>query len=149
MLIRITRLRDDVALPCYATDGSAAFDLAPAETVAVPAQQTVLAPTGLVIQTPLGYALIIAPRSSLFRKKGLRLGNTVGIIDQDFCGPQDELFISLWNPTDETVTVEKGERIAQGMFVAIARADWDEGPATARSRGGLGSTGGYTGDGSR
>lgn len=143
MLIHITRLREDIQLPSYATHGSVAFDLAPAESVLVHAHDSILAPTGLIIRTPPGYALVIAPRSSLFRAKGLRLGNTVGIIDQDFCGPEDELCLFLWNPTDHEVTVQKGERIAQGMFVAILRADWEEAPAHTQSRGGWGSTGGY------
>ncbi len=143
MKVRITRLRADITLPTYATDGSVAFDLAPAEMVVIPAGKIVMAPTGLVIQTPPGYALVIAPRSSLFRTKGLRLGNTIGIIDQDFCGPEDELFICLWNSTLQDVTVQQGERLAQGLFVAITQAHWDEGQALPRSRGGWGSTGGY------
>ena len=143
MRLRITRLREDVLLPTYATTGSVAFDLAPADDVTVPAQSVASVGTGLVIATPLGHALLLFPRSSLFKKKGLRLMNTVGVIDQDFCGPEDELFLAFWNPTDADVTVMRAERVAQAMIVPIMRAEWDEGEATHPSRGGGGSTGGY------
>lgn len=143
MQVRITRVREGVELPVYKTDGSVAFDLAAGTSVTVPPKGTVFLPTGLVIGTPPGYALLIAPRSSLFKNKGLRIGNTIGVIDQDYCGPEDELLIYLWNPGETAVTVEKGERVAQGFFAATGRAEWDEGPAHPVSRGGWGSTGGY------
>ncbi len=143
MRVRITRVRDDVELPAYKTEGSVAFDLAAADAVVVPAKGSVFVSTGLVIATPHGYAFVIAPRSSLFKKKGLRIGNTIGIVDQDFCGPDDDIKIFLWNPGDQDVAVDKGERLAQGLFLAVAKAEWDEGPAHPVSRGGWGSTGGY------
>lgn len=142
MTVRITRLHNDVTLPTYQTPGSVAFDLAPCETISVGPRETGYARTGLVIATPPGHALLLAPRSSLYKKKGLRLGNTIGIIDQDYCGPEDELMIALWNPGDTSVTVEKGERVAQGLFLRVDRAAWDEQPiTTSSSRGGWGSTG--------
>lgn len=142
--VRITRLKDGVELPTYATAGSVAFDIAVAEDGVVPAKGTAMIPTGLTIATPPGYALLIAPRSSLFRKTGLRIGNTIGVIDQDFCGPEDELMLYLWNPSNEDVHVKRGDRLAQGLFVAIARAAWNEAPAEGSSRGGWGQSGGYT-----
>ena len=141
MKIRITKVRADVELPVYKTEGSVAFDLATAEALTVPAHGTMIAPTGLIIATPPGHALLLAGRSSLFKNKGLRIGNQLGVIDQDYCGPEDELLIFLWNPTDKDVTVEKGERLAQGFLVQISKAEWDEGPADTKSRGGWGSTG--------
>ena len=143
MKIRITRLREDVSLPAYATAGSAAFDLAAAEAATVPAHGSYFVPTGLVIATPPGHVLLIAPRSSLFKKKGLRLGNNLGVVDEDYCGPEDEIKIFLWNPGETDVAIDKGERLAQGFFVAVTKSEWDEGPAADRSRGGWGSTGGY------
>jgi dUTP pyrophosphatase len=141
MLVRITRLREDIPLPAYKTDGSVAFDLAPCEKILIPSKANVFAKTGLIIATPPGYALLIAPRSSLFKNKGLRIGNTIGIVDQDFCGPKDELLLSFWNPGEHSAIVEKDERVAQGMFVKIDRAEWQEGAAEGPSRGGWGSTG--------
>lgn len=145
MRVRITRLREDVTLPSYATNGAVAFDLASAESLVVHPREGALVPTGLVIATPPGFALILTARSSLYRKKGLMLANGVGTIDQDFCGPEDELKISVWNATDKDATVEKGERLAQGIFMKIDKAEWDEGPAQGLTRGGFSSTGGYAG----
>lgn len=143
--VRITRVRDTVPLPSYATPGSVAFDLCCAVDTIVPAKGIATVPTGLIIATPPGYALILAPRSSLFRKTGLRLGNTVGIIDQDFCGPDDELELSFWNPSEQPILLKAGDRMVQGLLVNIARAEWNEGPATSStSRGGWGNSGGYT-----
>lgn len=144
MQIRITRVHDHTQLPTYATAGSVAFDIASAVDIVIPAKNMQYVPTGLIIATPPGYAFLIAARSSLFRKKNLMLANNVGVIDQDFCGPQDEVQLALWNPTDTDITLIKNERLAQGLFVKIERAEWNEGPAEGPSRGGLGSSGGYT-----
>jgi dUTP pyrophosphatase len=143
MRVRITRLREDVPLPSYATEGSVAFDLTSTENLTIPAKGGALVPTGLIVATPPGFALILTARSSLYRKKGLMLANGVGTIDQDFCGPEDELKVSIWNATDKDVSVEKGERLAQGLFMKIDKAEWEEGPAQGLTRGGIGSTGGY------
>jgi dUTP pyrophosphatase len=144
MLVPITRLRKDIPLPTYATDGSVAFDLALADDVTVPAHGTAFGHTGLIVATPPGYVFFIAPRSSTFKKKGLRLGNGVGLIDQDFCGPEDETLLFLWNPGDNEVILQKGERIAQGMFLPITRAEWQEGEVISEnSRGKFGHSGGY------
>ena len=143
MNARITRIREGVELPEYKTAEAAAFDIAVCEGAVIEPGKTAFLPTGLIIQAPEGHMLMIAPRSSTFKKKGLRLGNTMGIIDRDFCGPEDELLIYLWNPGTESVTVEAGERIAQGMFIPVTHVTWDEGGPAGPSRGGWGSTGGY------
>lgn len=141
MQIRITRTHPDVELPTYQTAGSVAFDIAAIEDATISPKSAAKIPTGLIIATPEGFALLVAARSSLFWKKGLILTNGVGIVDQDFCGPTDEIKLSLWNPTDAPVIITKGERLCQGLFVPIERAEWLEGPAEGPSRGGFGSTG--------
>jgi dUTP pyrophosphatase len=84
----------------------------------------------------------MAARSSLSFKKGLKQANGIGVIDSDFCGPNDEISIAVHNFTNEPVTVERGERIAQGLFVKVEQAVWNEvAEMTAASRGGFGSTG--------
>lgn len=141
--VKISRIRPEVALPVYGSDGAVAFDLASAEDLTIAPKSIALIPTGLIIATPAGYALLLAPRSSLFKKKGLRLGNTVGVIDQDYCGPNDEILIQAWNPGDIPVAVIKGERLVQGFFVPVPRVAWQEFTPSERSRGGFGSTNGY------
>ena len=141
--VGIARVRENAPLPTYVTEGSVAFDIATIEAVTIAPESIALLPTGLTIATPEGYALLFAPRSSLFKKKGLRLGNTIGVIDQDFRGPTDELQIQVWNPGKETVTLEIGERIVQGFFVPIIKAQWEEFTPSGTSRSGFGSSGGY------
>jgi dUTP pyrophosphatase len=141
MQIKITRLRDDVEIPKYQTDGAAAFDLASANEVIVPPKTLKLVPTGLVIGTPPGYVLILASRSSLFKKKGLVLANGIGVIDSDYAGPEDQIFLAVYNQLDTEVKIEAGERIAQGMIVPVVRAEFEEGETDQKSRGGFGSTG--------
>ena len=142
MLVSIKRLDKSLPLPQYHTTGSAAFDLsAKIETVILP-KQLARIPSGLIIGTPHGYVLTLAARSSLAAKKGLMLANGIGTIDSDYCGPEDEILISVYNFTDQTVTVEKGERIAQGMFLKVEQGEWREvDEITEKSRGGFGSTG--------
>ncbi len=143
MKINIHRKDPDVALPQYQTPGAVAFDLTANETVTIEPWAIALVATGLVIATPPGHMLMLAARSSLPVKKGLMVANGVGIIDQDYCGPNDELKIQLLNITKASITIEKGERIAQGMFVKIERGQWEEGLTTDANRGGFGGTGGY------
>lgn len=65
----------------------------------------------------------------------------IGIIDRDYCGPEDELKVQMMNFTDETVTVKRGEKIAQGVFVRADVFAWEEvDEMKSESRGGFGST---------
>jgi len=141
MQIKVTRLRDDVEIPKYQTDGAAAFDLASADEITVPPKSLKLVPTGLVIGTPPGHVLILASRSSLFKKKGLVLANGIGVVDSDYTGPEDQIFLAVFNQMDIEVNIEAGERIAQGMIMPVVRAEFFEGEANGESRGGFGSTG--------
>jgi len=145
MIIDIKRIDPSLPLPRHETPGSVAFDLFARESATIAPGEIGLVPANVIVCTPPGYLLLLAARSSLPRKKGLMLANSVGIIDQDYCGPEDELKIQLWNFTKHPATVERGERIGQGMFVRIERAEWNEVETiTGPSRGGIGSTGGYT-----
>ena len=141
MQIKITRLNPSVALPEYQTQGSAAFDLAAAEQTIIPAGQSGLVPTGLIIATPENHVLVLAARSSLFKKKGLMLANGIGVIDSDYRGPDDQIYIACFNPGTRPVTVEPGERIAPGLILPCLRADFIESQPEGSNRGGFGSTG--------
>ena len=139
--VRITRLRDDVPLPEYQTAGAAGFDIAAAEDVAIEPGQVKLVPTGLVIEVPPGMFLGVFARSSTPLKRGLMVSNGVGVVDSDYCGPSDEVKIQVVNFTRELVTVKAGDRIAQGIFLAVPRVIWQESDlAKSDSRGGFGST---------
>ena len=141
--IRISRLDPSVALPQYQTPGAAGFDLAASADVIVAPGTIALIPTGLVIQVPSGHFLGIFARSSTPLKKGLMVANGVGVVDEDYCGPADEVKIQVLNFTAEPVQVRRGDRIAQGLIIAVARAEWQEESGDLRpgSRGGFGATG--------
>jgi dUTP pyrophosphatase len=142
--VRIRRLRASVRLPEYQTSGAAGFDLAASEDVVVAPHAIALVPTGLVIAVPDGYFLGVFSRSSTPLRRGLIVSNGVGVIDSDYCGATDEIKIQVLNVTGDPVTVKTGDRIAQGLFIPVARAVWNESNEDLRagSRGGFGATGG-------
>jgi dUTP pyrophosphatase len=139
--VNIKQVDTTLPLPTYATEGSVGFDLICREDVKVGPRELGLVPGNVIVGTPPGYMLLLTMRSSTARRKGLLMPNGVGIIDQDYCGEGDELLISVYNFRDEPVTVVRGERIAQGIFVPIARVAWTEMTDVGQGRGGLGSTG--------
>jgi dUTP pyrophosphatase len=142
MLLKIKRLDDSVRLPLRNSLKAAAFDLASAADVAIAPHGIALIGTGLVISVPDGYFLGIFARSSLPLKRGLIVANGVGVIDADYCGPDDEIKIQVLNVTDTMVTVFKGERIAQGIVLPCPQIEWEEvTEVSAPTRGGFGSTG--------
>lgn len=143
MQVPIIKIRPGAQTPEYHSSGAAAFDLASAENLVVKPGQLAKVPTGLVIQTPPGHFMLIAARSSLAVKKGLMLGNGVGVLDSDYTGPEDEVLILVYNFTQADVEIKAGERLAQGIFFPIDHAEFIEGEHKDTSRGGFGHSGGY------
>lgn len=141
MRAKIKRFDKELPLPAHMSGGAAAFDMAARESVKILPKDVGYVPLNIAVEPPSGYFLLVAARSST-HKKGLLLANGVGIGDPDFCGDEDEYRAAYYNFTDAPVVVERGERIAQGMFVSFARADWHEVEKMGRdTRGGFGSTG--------
>ena len=138
------RLGHEFPLPHYATDGSAGMDMRAMldEPVELAPGESKLIPTGLAIHiADPSLASVLLPRSGLGHKKGIVLGNLVGLIDSDY---QGQIFVSCWNRGQETFTVEVGERIAQMVFVPVVQAEFDvvsEFDASQRGEGGFGHTG--------
>lgn len=142
MKIKVKRIDKSLEMPEFKTKGSVGFDLVAREDTAIPAGEVKLIPLNLVVKTPEGYGLFLLPRSSTPLKKGLLIPNGVGIIDQDYCGNDDELKLQALNFTKEDVKVERGERIAQAIFVKIEKPEFTEVENMEdSSRGGFGSTG--------
>lgn len=139
--VTIKRIDTELPLPIYATPGSVAFDLVCRKETQIEPRGLGRIPSNIIVCTPPGYMLLVSMRSSTARRKGLLIPNGVGIIDQDYCGEGDEILLSVYNFRDELVTVQRGEHIAQGMFVPIARVEWNEVDEVGEGRGGFGSTG--------
>lgn len=141
MKIKIKRIDKSIPLPVYHTEGSVGFDIACREDTLVKPREIKLIPGNIIIETPKGHMLLIAMRSSTPKKYGLIKPHGIGIIDNDYCGENDEIKIQVYNYTDQNTTVKKGERIAQGVFVKIEKFSWEETDTMGNSRGGFGSTG--------
>lgn len=139
--IKIKRIDKDLPLPVYETAGSVGFDLLAREDTVIQPGQIELVPANLVIEVPEGYMLALVSRSSTPRKKGLSKPHSIGVIDQDYCGENDELKIQVYNFTKEPTTVYRGDKIAQGIFVRVDKFEWNEVETMGNSdRGGFGST---------
>ena len=141
------RLGSEFPMPAHATDGSAGMDLCACldQSIRLSPGETVLIPSGfaLHIMDP-DLAAVILPRSGLGHKKGIVLGNLVGLIDSDY---QGQVFISCWNRSSEEVTIVPGDRIAQLVFVPVVRAEFElveDFEESARGVGGFGHTGAST-----
>ncbi len=138
------RVGDSIALPSYATPGSAGLDLRVCidEPLQIAPQETVLLPTGLAIYiADSSLAAVILPRSGLGHKHGLVLGNLVGLIDSDY---QGELKLSCWNRSQEHFTVNPGDRMAQLVFLPVVKATFvvvDAFTESSRGESGFGSSG--------
>jgi len=139
--VTIKRIDTSLPLPTYATAGSVGFDLVCREETEVAPRKLGYIPGNVIVQTPPGYMLLLTMRSSTPRRKGLLIPHGVGIIDQDYCGDGDELMVQVYNFRDEAITVQRGERIAQGLFVPVLQVVWNEVESVGKGRGGFGSTG--------
>lgn len=130
-------------LPAYATSASAGMDLRAsiASPVVLKPLERALIPTGLFIELPAGYEAQIRPRSGLAFKNGITLLNAPGTIDADYRG---EIKVLLVNLSNDSFTVENGERIAQMIIARHEKAEWvlvDNLEITERGAGGFGHTG--------
>jgi dUTP pyrophosphatase len=136
---------DTIPLASYATAGAAAIDLRACikEEISIQPGETVLVGSGIAvnIKDPNIVGLIV-PRSGLGIKKGIILGNTIGVIDSDY---QGEIKIGLFNRSQKKYTVKPAERICQMLFMPVLRATLklvrEFSNATYRGNGGFGHTG--------
>ena len=141
--IRILPHGDGLALPEYATAGSAGCDLRAAirEARTLAPGERALIETGIALAIPEGFEGQVRMRSGLARDFGLAALNAPGTIDSDYRG---EIKVIVANLGSESVTIERGQRIAQLVIAPVVRARFaqaDELPASARETGGFGSTG--------
>jgi dUTP pyrophosphatase len=129
--------------PEYRSERAAGMDFFASETITIAPRECALVKTGVVMRLPAGFYLEISARSSTFRKKRLILTNGIGIIDEDYCGLDDEIIFSYLNMGNEPVTIHQGEAIGQGLVKHRLRAELRPFTPDRPSRGGFGSTGGY------
>lgn len=141
--VNIKKLNEKAIVPTYGSEYAAGADLyacLEAEVTIAP-HTTVLIPTGITMELPIGYAGLIYARSGLATKKGLAPANKVGVVDCDYRG---EVKVALHNHGEAAQTVACGERIAQLVIAPYLTAQFieqEELSETGRGAGGFGSTG--------
>ena len=131
-----------INLPKRATKHSAGYDIESAETITINPGEIKKVPTGLKVAMEYDEALFVYPRSSLGIKKQLITSNAVGVVDADYYNNEDNeghLMVPILNFGKEAVTIQKGERIAQGIFQKFFTTDDDQ--ANGDRKGGFGSSG--------
>lgn len=141
--VNIKKLDKRATVPSYGSEYAAGADLYACVDgeIEIKPHATVVVPTGIAIELPLGYAGLIYARSGLATKKGLAPANKVGVVDCDYRG---EVKVALHNHSEEVQTVLAGERIAQLVITPYLTARFIESDSlseTVRGAGGFGSTG--------
>ncbi len=140
-VIQIKKLREDAIIPSYRHEGDAGFDLHVVENVTVPAGGVKILPTGLALALPDGFEMQVRLRSGAALQTPLILPNAPATIDAGYRG---EIGIIVRNVGQEDFTVQKGDRIAQGVLARVSKAAFAETtqlPDSSRGDGGYGSTG--------
>ena len=131
----------DIPLPVRATAGSAGYDFVCPAAVTLAPGESVVVPTGVRAFMEPGWVLLIFPRSGLGFKHHLHLANTTGVIDSDYVNAANggHIMVKIVNGSDHAVTIGRGERFCQGVFVPYGLAE--ESAEPGERSGGLGSTG--------
>lgn len=143
MNINIKKLNPNAIIPTRGSEYAAGYDLYACSEIAIDIapHSTVKVGTGLAIEIPHGYFGAIFARSGLATKRGLRPANCVGVCDEDYRG---EYIVALHNDTDEFMSIEPHERIAQLIVMPYLSVEFNEVSElsdTERGSGGFGSTG--------
>ena len=143
MIINIKKLNPNAIIPTRGSEYAAGYDLYACSEIAIDIapHSTVKVGTGLAIEIPHGYFGAIFARSGLATKRGLRPANCVGACDEDYRG---EYIVALHNDTDEFMSIEPHERIAQLIvmpYLSVEFNEVNELSDTERGSGGFGSTG--------
>lgn len=142
--VKITKLNPEAIIPQYAHPTDAGADICAIEEIAIEVGETKAIPTGLAVAIPSGYMIQVYPRSGLSAKTGLRIANSIGIIDTDYRG---ELKVLITNTGSTKYVIDKGMKIAQLIIAAVPMIKWEEVNSveelgkTERGAGGFGSTG--------
>ena len=141
--IPIEICREGAKLPAYATDGSGAMDIYSPEEYVIGPGESIMIPIGIKVDIPIGYGLLIQPRSGLSRKSKIRIPNTPGLIDSDYHEEIGVIIENIDSPVKDvqlelgdngeiidgtlhgsSFTIGKGERFAQMRLVEVPLVNW-------------------------
>ena len=147
----INKLYDNIVLPKRATKHSAGYDFFVSGDVLIPMEQSGVIPSGVRWvcdnEEDKNKVLQIYPRSGIGFRTGMRLMNTVGIIDADYYNADNEghILINIYNPMNlhstptGNIQIKSGEAIVQGVITKFYTCD-DEEEVTKERKSGIGST---------
>jgi len=139
--VEVKLLTKTAHLPKYESEEAIGFDIAADEEYILEGKTNGMVSTGLSFAVPTGYEIQIRPRSGMSAKTKLRISNSPGTVDPDYRG---EVKILVDNIGKETITINKGDRIAQGVLSEKPKAEFkvvDKLNETERGENGIGSTG--------
>ena len=138
--IKVKKIHPDAIIPIYAHDGDSGMDLYTIEGIKLNSLQRAVLRTGLSFEIPEGHEIQIRSKSGLSLKKGIVVINSPGTIDSTYRG---EILIAIFNTSNETCYIEKGDKIAQIVLQKVEKIKFEESEAfsiTTRGYGGFGST---------
>lgn len=144
MPIQFSKSNDAAVSPQYAYPTDSGFDLYSTEELTIEPFGRILVPTGLHFDIPDGYEIQVRSKSGLALKQGLMVLNSPGTVDQGYTG---EIKVILFNTTKDSVKIEKGQKVAQGVICPVVCGKWvnlvkvDNVEDKDRSDNGFGSTG--------
>lgn len=116
MEIKIKRFNKKIPLPKYEKD-AAGFDFFCRTNVSIKPKEIKALPANIAFVIPKGYVLFILPRSSTPTRKGLVMPHSVGVLDPFYCGDDNEAKLIFQNITNKTVSIKKGDKLAQGILI--------------------------------
>lgn len=135
----------NINLPRTQSGEAAAVDLQGTEDFLLMPGERYVVDTGIIARAPRNHCLLVMSRSGLAAKHGVFVLNAPGLIDRDYCGPNDTIKVILQNSGKAPVPFKAGDRVAQLKLDPFASIEWaeEEDPnfAGVINRGGLGSTG--------
>ena len=141
MDIKIKYFVEDIEKLRYIDGKSDWIDLRAAETIDMKAGEFKLIPLGIAMQLPDGYEAHVVPRSSTFKNYGIIQTNSMGIIDNSYCGDNDQWFFPAFALRDTVINVNDRicqfrimENQPQLQFITVEKLENED-------RGGHGSTG--------
>lgn len=141
VVLKIKKLHQEAIIPEYQSKGAAGFDFCALESCVIKAGKYFAVSTGIALEIQEGFEVQVRPRSGLALKNGISVLNTPGTIDNDYRG---EIKVLLVNHSDNDFSVQKGDRIAQGVLNKVYKASFQEVSTlsqTQRAERGFGSSG--------
>lgn len=133
MKIKAKRFDKTLKLPEYES-GAAGFDFVCRKSVTIKPGEIKAVPGNIALQVPAGYVLLVAPRSSTANKYGLSMPHSIGVVDPFYNGNDNEIALLFYNFTSKSSTVNKGDKIAQGILIKTENITWQEVESLEMSR---------------